>query len=57
MRKEAVVAQFKELFRHLTGGNEENHKKIRTAGLQANIWTRDLTNTKQECYALDHDAR
>jgi hypothetical protein len=41
----------KVLSRHLHGGTEDNYEKplVRTAGLRAKIWTRDLPNTKQEC--------
>jgi hypothetical protein len=37
MRKEAVAACFKVLPRHVSGGTEENHEKLRIAGLQAVI--------------------
>jgi hypothetical protein len=31
----------------VSGGTEENHEKLRIAGLQAVIWTPDFPNTKQ----------
>jgi hypothetical protein len=51
MWTEAVVAQFKVISRHLTAGTEENHDKLRIAGLRAEIGTRDLpnSNTKEDC--------
>jgi hypothetical protein len=30
---------------------------MRIAGLQAEIWILDLSNTKQEYYPLNHDVR
>jgi hypothetical protein len=49
--KDAVVACFKVLSQHLPGWTEKNHEKppVRIAGLRAEIWNRDLPNTKQEC--------
>jgi hypothetical protein len=42
----------------LLGGTEENHKKsVRIVGLRAEILTRDLPNTKQECSSPDQDVR
>jgi len=38
--EEAVVAYFKLLRRHLLGWTEENHGKVRIAGLQARFETR-----------------
>jgi hypothetical protein len=46
--KEAVVAWFKVLSRHLPGGSKENHKNFKIACLRAEIWIRDLPNTEQE---------
>jgi hypothetical protein len=48
----AIVAYFKALFRHLPGGTEENREKntVTIASLRAEIWTRDLPNTKQKCW-------
>jgi hypothetical protein len=40
-----VMAQFKVLSWHLSG---ETEKKYRIGGVQAEIWTRDLRNTKGE---------
>jgi hypothetical protein len=37
--------------------NNNHEKSDRIAGLRANIWTRDLPNTKQEFSPLDHDIR
>jgi hypothetical protein len=37
MWKEAVVAYFKVLLQHSIGGTEENHDKLRIAGLRAEI--------------------
>lgn len=31
--------------------------KLRLAGLRAEIWSRDLTNVKRECWPLDSDVR
>jgi hypothetical protein len=44
MFKEATVAYFKALSRHLLGGTEKNHQKPQW---EAEIWTRELPNTKQ----------
>jgi hypothetical protein len=42
--KEAVLS------RHLSERTEEMQKKpVRTAIIRAEIWTRDLPNTKQDC--------
>jgi hypothetical protein len=30
---------------------------VRIAGLRAEIWTRNIPNSKQECYPPDHDVR
>jgi hypothetical protein len=39
---------FKVLSRNSPRETEENHEKLRIIGLGAEIWTRDLPNTKQE---------
>jgi hypothetical protein len=49
MWKEVVVAKFKVVFQHWLGRAEVNHENfVRIAGLRAEIWTRDLPNTKQD---------
>jgi hypothetical protein len=54
MWKEAVVAYFKVLSRHLPEGTGEHHERIsvRTGDHWADIWIRDMQNTKQECQPL-----
>jgi hypothetical protein len=49
---------WKALSRHSPGGFEKNHEKpVRLAGLRADISTRDLPNTKRECWPVGHDVR
>jgi hypothetical protein len=55
--QETAVAQSKVLSRHLPAETAENHKNsARIACLRAEIWTRDLRNTKQDC-RVNHDVR
>jgi hypothetical protein len=50
MWKEAVVASFKVLSRHLPAETEDNHENpIRIVSLRAEIWILDLPNVKQDC--------
>jgi hypothetical protein len=52
--QETAVAQSKVLSRHLPAETEENHKNsAMIACLRAEIWTRDLRNTKQDCRVND----
>jgi hypothetical protein len=45
-----VWPSLKVLSRYFPGRTEENHKtSVRTAGIRAEIWTRDLPNTKLKC--------
>jgi hypothetical protein len=48
--KEAAVGYVKVLSRNLYGGTEENQEiSARIAGLQVDLWKRNLPNTEQEC--------
>jgi hypothetical protein len=48
--EEAVVAYFKVLLGHFPGGTVGNHEKsVSIAGLRAEIQTRYLPNTKEDC--------
>jgi hypothetical protein len=50
--KEVVVAYLKGAFRYSPRETQEvrkTTKNLRTAGLRAEIWIRDVPNTKQEC--------
>jgi hypothetical protein len=49
----------KVLSQHLPRRNWVKPRKtsVRIAGLRADIWTWDVSNTKQECSPLDHDVR
>jgi hypothetical protein len=49
--KEAIVPKFWGSIPTFACSVSENSRKIsvNVAGLRAEIWTRDLTNTKQEC--------
>jgi hypothetical protein len=38
-------------------GLRETTKNLRINGLQAEMWTRDPSNTKKDCLPLDHDVR
>jgi hypothetical protein len=56
--RKCLWPNFKVLPRHFPEGSEENHENlVKIAGLGVEILTQDLPNTKQECYALDHDIR
>jgi hypothetical protein len=46
----------KALSRKFPGGTEEDHEEpVRIAGLRAEIWTRDLRNTKPSITTLGYD--
>jgi hypothetical protein len=49
--EEVVAVWFKILPRHLPRDTEGKHEKtsFKIAGLQAEIWTRDIPNAKLEC--------
>jgi hypothetical protein len=49
MWNKMVVAYFKVLSRHFSGGTEGNHENVRIAALWAETWTRNLQNAKQQC--------
>jgi hypothetical protein len=59
MWMEAVVAKFYGTIPEFSWRNWERPQKTShwIAGLRAENWTRDLPNTKQECWSLDHDVQ
>jgi hypothetical protein len=46
-RRKLPWATVKVLSRNLPGGTWENHENLKIAGLRAEVWTRDLTETNQ----------
>jgi hypothetical protein len=58
MWRETVVAYFKLYFGSCLDGLRKITKiSVIIACLRAEIWTRDLSNTKQVCQPLYHDVR
>lgn len=53
--KEAVVAEYKELSRHLLGKTEGSHE-TRIVGPRAEIWVLNVSNTKQKFCPFDQRA-